>query len=188
MVITVAICFLVACVVVSALILLGVFKSEEEKSVADASTNYGVTAPCVDSKAKAPGYTSITVRVLNGTDKSGIARAVSKSLNYRGFAIQGASDFTENDLARTEIRFGKNGVAQAYTVYAQFNDAILRMDNRTDKLVDVVIGNSFYDLNKTEEVSVTKGATLKSLKGCVSASKLAKSKKLPAAVKHDAVK
>lgn len=184
MVITVAICFLAACVVLATLTILGIFKSKEEKATADAGTNYGVAVPCVAKDTTAPSYTTVTLRVLNGTDQSGIARAVSKALNYRGFVIQGVGDFSENNLGRTEIRFGKNGIAQAYTTYAQFNDAILRMDNREDKLVDVVVGSSFYDLNKVDETTATAGSKLTSIKSCTD---VAKMKNLPAASKHDAV-
>ncbi|MCI1984402.1 MAG: LytR C-terminal domain-containing protein [Bifidobacteriaceae bacterium] len=182
MVITVALIFLVACVVLSTLVLLGVFKSDKEKAVADATTNYGVTVPCVQKASKAPAYGDIRVRVLNGTDKSGIARAVSSALEYRGFAMQAVGDFTKNDVARTEIRFGSKGIKQAYTVYAQFNDAILRMDDRSNTSVDVIVGNTFDDLNTIDEISITKGATLKSVKGCVAVSKI-DTKTLPKATK-----
>jgi hypothetical protein len=182
MVITVALIFLVACVVLSTLVLLGVFKSDKEKAVADASTNYGVTVACVSDGAKAPSYGDISVRVLNGTDKSGIARAVSTALEYRGFSMQAVGDFTKNDVTRTEIRYGTKGITKAYTVYAQFNDAILRMDDRTNTSVDVIVGNSFDDLNAVDQISITKGATLKSIKGCVAASKI-NTKTLPKALK-----
>jgi hypothetical protein len=185
MVITVAIAFLAVCVVVSTLVLLGVFKTEKEKSVADATTNYGVTAPCVADKAEALAYTSITVRVLNGTNKSGIARALSKALNNRGFKLQSVGDFTTDNLARTEIRFGKNGITQAYTVYSQFTDAVLRMDDRTDKLVDVVVGSTFSDIVDEDEVTPAVSGKLSNFTGCVQASTM---KDLPKAIKHTAVK
>ncbi|MCI1935305.1 MAG: LytR C-terminal domain-containing protein [Bifidobacteriaceae bacterium] len=185
MVITVAVCFLVACVVLATLTILGVFKKEEEKAVVDASTNYGVSAPCIAKDTTAPDYTAITVRVLNGTSKSGLARALGQALANRGFVLQGVSDYQKNDVARTEIRFGEKGLSEAYTLYAQFNDAILRMDNRTDKLVDVIVGETFDDLNDTDQISTTAGTKLTSVGGCVAASKLTD---LPAATKHDAVK
>lgn len=188
MVITVSICFLAVCVVLATLTLLGVFKSEKEKVVADASTNYGVTAPCAAKDSTAADYASITVRILNGTTKSGLARALGQALEYRGFVLQGVSDYSKNNTTRTEIRFGSSAVAEAYTVYAQFNDAILRMDNRTDKLIDVIVGETFDDLNDEDQISVTSGAKLTSLNGCVDAKKLAASKDLPAAIKHTEVK
>ena len=184
MVITIAISLLAAALVVSILVLLGVFKTTEQKQTEAAVSNYGVAVPCLADGTTAPDTTQITVRVLNGTGMSGIARAVSQALNYRGFVIQGAADFDNHDVTRTEIRFGKNGLAEAYTLYAQFNDALLRMDDRDDKLVDVVIGSSFEDLNDSDQVALSSGADLKSLADCVAVDTMTK---LPPASKHDAV-
>lgn len=184
MVITVAICFLVACVVIATLVLLGVFKTEKEKAVETAETNFGVVAPCVATDSKAAAYTSITLRVMNGTDKSGIGQALGKALTYRGFIVQGVSDFDKNNVKRTEIRFGKNGITQAYTLYSQFNDALLRMDDRSDKWVDVVIGSSFQNLNDADEVTPAVGGKLKSVGDCKAAADITN---LPKAGQHTAV-
>ncbi|MFR0556908.1 LytR C-terminal domain-containing protein [Pseudoscardovia radai] len=181
MAITIAIAILVLALVISIPTAAGLF---DKTSEAEAVPNYGVTAPCVATGTAAVDPSKITVRVLNGTDKSGLATAVASELQSRGFINQGVDNFPDGVIDRTEIRFGKNAVAEAYTLLGHFNDAILRMDDRQDALIDVVIGESFYDLLDTDQVTTLPGSTLESIKGCVSADSITD---LPAAVAHTEV-
>ena len=81
--------------------------------------------------------------------------------------MQGVGDYpNKTETARTEIRFGIQGIDRGYTVATQFNDAIMIMDDRSDDLVDVVIGATFNDLND-EDKSSTVGKDIEGIKGCV---------------------
>lgn len=182
-VIGVAIVFLVAVVVLASLVLAGVVRTEDEQaSQTTKANNYGVAAPCPPKDAAAPAYSQITVRVLNGTDHSGLAAAVSQALQLRGFTMQTQGD-SKTKLDRTEIRAGKNAITQAYVINQEFPDAILRLDDRQDMLVDVITGDSFDNLSP--ESSVTKpGKKLVPLQGCVPLSKMRITLKAPA---HTAV-
>ncbi|KFI49551.1 LytR C-terminal domain-containing protein [Bifidobacterium biavatii] len=167
--------------------------------------NYGVTAPCVpngsDGKpAKYPAYNTITVQVENGTDHLGFAGAVTDALSNRGFVMQDAGTLTkqkdgkevldkngdtivDSSIQRTVIYFGKNAIAQAYTVNANFTDAVMIMDDRSDMLVTVVLGATFNDLTAKDALPAT-GDTIESISGCVAADKMTN---LPKALIHTAV-
>ena len=89
---------------------------------------------------------NITVRVLNGTEFSGFAQAVSSALQNSEFNTQAAGNYTSSQVERTMIIFGKNAVNQAYTVNSNFTDAKMVMDDREDMLIDVVVGATFDNL------------------------------------------
>lgn len=188
MVFTIAIAGLIVILVVALLAYFGVI-GKSDATATEEKPNYGVTAPCVtgeDDKAKAPAASSITVRIMNATKHVGLAAAVGKAMENREFKVQQVTDYPGTTVfKRTEIRFGANGINQAYTVAGNFNDAIMRMDDRSDKLVDVVIGSTFSNLVEVEDVKTSVGETLESIEGCVAAKDI---KDLPAAAKHTAVK
>lgn len=166
MVFTITISALVVIAIAASLYVFGELGhfSEENTQI---KPNYGVSAPCAPANSTFAKHTDVRVRVLNGTNKTGLGVAVMKALRNRGFNMQGAGDYTaKTELARTEIRFGINGIAQGYTVAKQFNDAMIRMDDREDDLVDVVIGATFNDLADEEKVTSI-GQPITSITGCV---------------------
>ncbi|OXN00081.1 LytR C-terminal domain-containing protein [Bifidobacterium vansinderenii] len=185
---TVAIGALAIALVVSFLFYFGVLGKTATTTNA-AQPNYGVTAPCPTAAdgatAKALNPSTINVRVLNGTDKAGLADAVSESLTNRGFVSKGVSNYPGTaTIKRTEIRFGKNTINEAYTLAGHFNDAILRMDDREDKLIDVVIGSTFSDLVDEDKIATKTDADLTAIEGCKAADQMGD---LPKAVDHEAV-
>ncbi|KAB8287303.1 LytR cell envelope-related transcriptional attenuator [Bifidobacterium ramosum] len=158
--------------------------------------NYGVTAPCAptDSKGNPVKYLDnrdVSIRVLNGTTFGGLAGAVADELqNNRAFPDVKAETYLDakgnqiQDVERTTIRFGKNAIAQGYTVAANFTDAVMVMDDRDDLLVDVVLGGTFNDLVDRDKVPGS-GTEITSIEGCVAADKMTN---LPKAITHDPVK
>ncbi len=180
MVFTVVFSVLALILAVSIPTAMGLF---DQTSETEAEPNYGVVAPCVATGTTAIDANKITVRVLNATDKSGLAAAVATELQSRGFNVQGSDNYSET-MDRSEIRFGKNTVAEGYTVLGNFNDAILRMDDRDDMLIDVIIGKSFYDLLDEDQVTTLPGSELQSLKNCAAADSVPD---VPAAIDHDPV-
>ena len=149
--------------------------------------NYGQQAPCAaqeqdGSKGKYVENRNITVRVLNGTEFSGFAQAVSSALQNREFNTQAAGNYTSSKVERTMIIFGKNAINQAYTLIGNFTDATMIMTAREDQLIDVVIGATFNDLQDTNS-SPQSGKTITNIEGCKAADSMTK---LPADTKHDA--
>ncbi|PAU69775.1 LytR cell envelope-related transcriptional attenuator [Bifidobacterium italicum] len=152
------------------------------------SANYGRTAPCVSPAAdgSTPKYVdnrSVTVRVLNGTQFSGFAQAVAEALENREFVVQGVDNYDSSKVERTLIIFGKNAIPQAYTLASNFSDAQMVMDDRPDKLVDVVLGATFKDLVPTEDLPKT-GSDIPNIEGCKAPDKMTS---LPKAPDHTAV-
>ncbi|KFJ03586.1 LytR C-terminal domain-containing protein [Bifidobacterium subtile] len=153
-----------------------------------AQPNYGVQAPCApkDQDGNASKYVdnaSVSVRLLNGTKFTGFAKAVGDALENRNFNVTAIQTYNRQDVERTTIYFGKGAIPQAYTVGSNFTDAILKMDDRQDKLIDVVLGATFNDLQEQKKVPVS-GGNISSIKGCVPADKMTK---LPKAGQHDPV-
>lgn len=151
-----------------------------------AAPNYGNTAPCAvkgdDGKAKYQANGSIGVRVLNGTEHSQFAKAVSDALAARGFAMQSADNYSSTNVERTTIYFGKNAVNQAYTLAGNFTNATMVMTAREDQLIDVVLGATFNDL-KAAKSSPQEGKEIVNIEGCVAADKMTN---LPADSNHTA--
>lgn len=146
--------------------------------------NYGVTVPCSvkDAEGKNQKYTSyanIKVRVRNATGFSGLAKAVSQALQNRQFTVVGF-DTNKTTLERTTIYFGKNAINEAYTLNSNFTDAVMVMDDREDKLVDVVLGATFNDLRNKDDIPSADEA-ITDFEGCVAADKMTN---LPKAAGH----
>lgn len=186
---TVAIAILAVALVISLLVFFGILGKKPQSANVESSPNYGVSVPCPVAgeagNALAVANSSINVRVLNGTGKSGLADAVTSALAFRGFVTQPASNYPGTQvIKRTQVLFGKNAINEAYTLAAQFNDAILQMDDREDKLIDVVIGSTFSDLNNEKDIHLSTDKALTKIQGCVSADAM---KSLPKAVQHDPI-
>ncbi len=151
--------------------------------VATLEANYGRTAPCVSpaadgSKPKYPENRAVTVRVLNGTKFTGFANAVGQALENREFVVQGVDNYDSAKVERTQIVFGKNAIAQAYTIASNFPDAQLVMDDREDKLVDIILGATFKDLEETDQLPKT-GSEIPNVEGCKPADQLTSVPKAP---------
>ena len=156
-----------AVLVVAIMVFLGHMGGSAKQS-AKSQPNYGVAVPCAPAKATVQDFGQVSVRVLNGTKYSGLATAIKEALANRGFKVTDVGSTPSKEwLERTQIRFGAKGITQAYTVNAQFNDAIMVMDDRKDALVDVMIGQSFENLNSANAASAKPGATIRSFDGCV---------------------
>jgi hypothetical protein len=87
----------------------------------------------------------VAVRVLNGTETSGLASDVADDLESRGFVLLGASNWSRGYPDGVRLYFGPNGVHQAYTVARHFETVDMVLDNRPGTLVDVVLGDAFAE-------------------------------------------
>lgn len=173
--------------IVSLLVAFHVGGLGEVDSKAD-EPNYGEVTACAvaPSEGESPKYLdnrNITVRVLNGTSSAGFASAVGSALENREFVLQGVDNYNTNDVERTTIYFGKNAVNEAYTVAGNIPDAQMVMDDRGDKLIDIVLGSTFDNLTEDDDVPKT-GSDIKSFSNCVSVDQLTN---LPKAEAHNEV-
>jgi hypothetical protein len=108
--------------------------------------------PCIDHDVLPATPNEVSMRVLNGTSKAGLANAVADALSLRGFSII-ETDNADMVVGDTQIRFGANATASAYTVAGNFNEPTIILDDRTDGLIDIVIGRTFDDLVEQDLVS-----------------------------------
>lgn len=133
----------------------------EEKAVSDQVA----AQPCLPDGTLPVPYQEISVKVLNATDRPGLAAQVSDALGRRSFTVTGA-ETQEAKLTDVRISFGSQGLAAAYTLAAQFPKANLLYDARTDTSIDLAIGASFSDLVPAEEVVLAPDAPMTSIDGC----------------------
>ena len=112
-------------------------------------------------------------------------QAVPCAAKNRQCNVVTIDNYPSSKVTRTTIYFGVNAINPAYTLNAYFKDAVMVMDNRQDRLVDVVLGATFNDLNKEKEVK-KQGDTIKDFKGCKTVDELQKAG-LPKASEHTAV-
>lgn len=123
------------------------------------------TQPCLPDGTLPVPYQDITVKVLNATNRSGLAGQVSDALAKRNFAIS-STETQEAKLTDVRISFGSQGLAAAYTLAAQFPKANLLYDAREDASVDVALGESFTDLLPAEEIVLAADTPMTSVDGC----------------------
>jgi hypothetical protein len=89
----------------------------------------------------------VTVRMLNSTDRQGLAATTLEDLVGRGFISGGTANFTRFKYEGTvRISFGIDGVHQGYTVARHFETPELILDSRDGTGVDVVLGDTFDKL------------------------------------------
>lgn len=146
--------------------------------------------PCLPEVSGQPdgalpvAYPDIEVRLLNATTESGLAGAHETVLAERGFTIK-STDNVSLSLQESEIRFGRNGIVQAYTLAAQFPTMRLVLDDRPGHLVDLLIGEDFDSPLDVEEVDVAADQPLQNVEGCVSVDDIDPEQRIDPAVEED---
>ena len=123
--------------------------------------------PCPPAGALPVAADQITVNVYNGTQISGLARTAAASLTERGFLVATTANSLTSFDGTARINFGYAGVAQAYTIAAQIDDAVLKLDTRPDTTVDVTLGEAFLALKAPENVGLDPAVPLVGPTGCV---------------------
>jgi hypothetical protein len=98
----------------------------------------------------------IHVRVYNGSSRAGLAKTVAAQLKALGFVVQetGNDPLESKVTAAVEIRFGEAGELAGKTASAYFaGKTRQRTDDRTNQVVDVVLGPRFKRLNTRRETN-----------------------------------
>ncbi|MBT1172598.1 LytR C-terminal domain-containing protein [Bifidobacterium sp. MA2] len=180
---------LVVAMITSLLFAFGVIKVDKQAQAA-VEPNYGVAVPCAaknedGSAMKWAENSTVPVEVLNGTTFRGLAAAVGEALKDRQFNVVTIDNFSSKKVERTTIYFGVNAINPAYTINQYFTDAVMKMDDRQDRTVDVVVGASFNDLRSEKEVK-KQGDTIVDFEGCKSTEEMQKAG-LPKTFTHTVV-
>lgn len=109
----------------------------------DSEFTSDVTLVCPPPNSFPLEPSEVAVRVLNGTDQSGLAGNTLEDLTGRGFVGLGATNWSRAYPEVARIMFGETGVQKAYTLALQFPTAELVLDTRPNATVDVVLGKKF---------------------------------------------
>jgi hypothetical protein len=115
-------------------------------------------AVCSSAASAPPSLpaSSVTLRVLNATNHKGLAGAVAKQLQSRGFKVtEIANDPSGRKVAGVgEVRHGPRGNEAAAYVAAYLPGATDYQDTRASSTVDVVLGPQFKQLASSDQVAV----------------------------------
>lgn len=137
----------------------------EFRAVEEKGTRIEQPQVCVppDTLPVAAGEVSVTV--LNGSDRAGLAGSVGELLADRGFLIENTGNDPRGPVLSL-ISFGAEGIAQAYTLRAHIPDAQLVLDARTGTSVDLTVATSFTTLAPLETVELDPATALTPVAGC----------------------
>ncbi|WP_277211021.1 LytR C-terminal domain-containing protein [Isoptericola croceus] len=118
-------------------------------------------------------YDQVRVRIYNAGDpRFALAGASADVLSDRGFDVRDSGDFTYLIEGPSEIRYGAEGIVQAYTLAAQFENVELVMDDRGGKFVDLLVGTGWTEPLPVEDVPLAADQPLENMPGCIPAEDL----------------
>lgn len=106
-------------------------------------------SPCVPQPVQSGllQSTQVTVRVLNGGGKRGLAGDVASKLRGRGFTVSTVTN-TEEKIAETVIVVQDKDNPEAKLVQSFFPKSVIREDPaRIDRSVDILVGSKFDSVN-----------------------------------------
>ena len=114
-------------------------KKKQPKKDAPATT----TSKAPEAKEMTAQYAgNMMVRVLNGTEQSGLADTVMNELIRQGVEVSGIGDASVN-VDSTVVRYGPGERDSAATVAALFPGAKIQLDKTVKTGVQVIIGSDF---------------------------------------------
>jgi hypothetical protein len=91
-----------------------------------------------------PKPKQVTLNVLNGSKRMGIAGIAGEIFTSRGFTVASVGNFDDYEVSATaEIHYGPAGAKAAQLAAAYFADAVLKQDDRAGATVDVIVGQKF---------------------------------------------
>jgi hypothetical protein len=97
----------------------------------------------------------VTLKVLNGTKRAGLAESVSTEFKNRRFTVQPSGKSKTKFAGVAEVRYGPDTVGKAQLVRAYFlaQSKMVYNEKRKGQLIEIVIGDDFQQLATTTEVN-----------------------------------
>lgn len=125
-----------------------------DRWIQDDDATVDVATPCVTpSHPPAPAAAKdVTLWVLNGTKKVGLAHDVAKALRARGFRVTKVANAASR-AAETQVAFATGDRSAALTVAEQLPDPAGAMTDGTAKQLTLVIGADYHGLASPAEAS-----------------------------------
>lgn len=111
----------------------------------DFETEVNIACPPTNALPMPPA--EISLRVMNATDKAGLAGTTADDLKGRGFVVTGASNWYSDFTDTVRIYYGEAGLVQAYTLSTYFNDFEMVLDDRDSAVLDLVLGDAYNQAN-----------------------------------------
>ncbi|MDO5025121.1 MAG: LytR C-terminal domain-containing protein [Trueperella sp.] len=113
----------------------------------DGTTN--ATIPCPASDAQPTPAESLTVRVYNSSNRTGLAGQVSGKLAERGVTVTDTTNWNGEPLnSSVRLYAGPDGITNAYTLRGFFPDANIELDTtNSSEVVDIVLGADYQEMN-----------------------------------------
>lgn len=133
-----------------------------------AEKTFGVATPevaCPEPGAVPAAPDQVSVTVLNGTGRSGLAGSVTEELADRGYAT-GEAGNTRTASGAAIIVHGPSGYLAAQSVRAQVGEAELRLDGREGADVDLLLGDGFGGLVDAGDAETALTAEVAVPEGC----------------------
>ena len=116
--------------------------------------------PCIQpTHPPAPSAArDVRLRVLNGTNRAGLAHDVATQLRARGFRLAGVGN-NPRRLASTTVEYSDGALAQAEAVAEQLSAA--QMQGGNVRVVTLILGRDFRRLVSVSESSARRAADTK---------------------------
>jgi LCP family protein required for cell wall assembly len=114
-----------------------------EEAVAPPEETAGEPAPVpVDPGTALLPTADVSLEVLNGTGRPGLAADVADALRGEGFDVRGVSN-AEGTVSQSVVRHGPGTVAQARTVAAAVPGAVLQASDTGGDTVQLIVGPGY---------------------------------------------
>jgi hypothetical protein len=158
-----ALAFLLALLVLTAIVWWRVLHRDQSGSSSNGRATGTLVQSCAPSgspKYVLPRPAGVTLKVVNGSSKDGLAASVLTELKARGFKTIGTDTVTDTAQLATlstevaEIHYGTAGKTNAELVGYYLAGSKLVKVSRSDAAVDVVLGMSFTKLTPQPQVNV----------------------------------
>ncbi|ATG51044.1 hypothetical protein CFK38_05485 [Brachybacterium vulturis] len=134
----------------------------EQKSFGDEPVEFSCPGP--EAVPLPPG--EVTVTVLNGTSRSGLAGDVSEQLAERGYGVESPGN-TRGATGPATIVHGPQGYLAAQSVRVQIQGAQLSLDEQQEgNAVKVLIGDGFIGLEEESAASAALEKPVDAPEGC----------------------
>lgn len=125
-----------------------------------------VTLTCPEPGAVPLSPAEVTVTVLNGTSRSGLAGGVAEDLAERGYLIEGTGN-TRQATGEATIVHGPDGYLAAQAVKAQVQGSQLRLEEqREGTTVDLLLGKGFTGLGEESAAAAALKQPVETPEGC----------------------
>lgn len=123
--------------------------------------------PCPPEGSMPVAFEDLSVNILNSTQTAGLGARSADDVREHGIKVESVGNAGELYLGSAKIVTGFDTLAEAYTVADLVADSVIYIDERTEDVIDIVLGSSFTDIRKTDELQLVQGEPIPAPEGCI---------------------